>query len=53
MSALVATQHDKNIIARYKMLQEKGKQKKVALVAIMRKMIISLNAMIRDNKAFA
>ena len=49
MSALVASRHDINVKKRYKELQERGKPKKVALVAIMRDMIVTLNAMIRDS----
>jgi transposase len=33
----------------YEALIEKGKEKKVALVAVMRRLIIALNAMLRDN----
>ena len=49
MSALVASRYDINIKKRYKELLERGKPKKVALVAIMRDMIVTFNAMIRDS----
>lgn len=49
MSALVATRHDPKMKRIYQNLLAKGKLKKVALVAIMRKMIITLNAMCKNN----
>lgn len=49
MAALVATQHNPRMKAIYSKLLEKGKRKKVALVAIMRKMIIMLNAMVKHD----
>jgi transposase len=36
--------------ARYQALVARGKPKKLAIVAIMRAMIVTLNAMVRDNK---
>ena len=36
----------------YDALLEKGKEKKVALVAVMRKLIVALNAMLRDNTSW-
>lgn len=36
----------------YQTLLDKGKSKKVALVAVMRKLIVALNAMLRDNLAW-
>ncbi|MDD5701610.1 MAG: IS110 family transposase [Dehalococcoidales bacterium] len=52
MAVLVATRFNPVIKAYYKHLLEKGKEKKVALVACMRKLITILNAMVRDNKAW-
>lgn len=53
MGALVASRRN----ARFKYLYEKlvaaGKPKKVALVAVMRKMVVILNAMIMSKKAFS
>ena len=43
MAALVASKHDRKLSAFYDQLLERGKPKKVALVAIMRKMLITLN----------
>ena len=49
MAALVAVQHNSRMKNIYNKLLEKGKRKKVALVAVMRKMIIMLNAMVKNN----
>lgn len=53
MSALVASRHDIKVRERYKLLQQRGKPKKVALVAIMRNMIVTLNAMLRDACSYS
>lgn len=50
MAALVATRHNPQIKAFYERLCNKGKQKKVALVACMRKLLIMMNAMIKHNQ---
>ena len=52
MAALVATQHNARLKVFYQHLLAKGKAKKVALVAVMRKMIVILNAMVQSNTAF-
>lgn len=49
MAALVASRHNPRMKAIYQRLVAKGKKKKVALVAVMRKMIIMLNAMVKHN----
>lgn len=49
MAALSAIQHNPVIKAFYQKLVAKGKNKKVAVVACMRKMIVLLNAMVRDE----
>ena len=49
MAALVASRHNPLIKKFYNNLLERGKPKKVALVACMRKMLVILNAMVRDN----
>lgn len=49
MAALVASRHNPLIKTFYEKLLERGKPKKVALVACMRKMLVILNAMVRDN----
>lgn len=50
MATLVATRHNRVIRNFYERLLDKGKLKKVALVACMRKLLVILNAMLRDNK---
>jgi len=49
MGALVAIRHNPRMRKFYKKLLEKGKRKKVALVAVMHKMIMVLNAMVKNN----
>jgi transposase len=50
MATLAATKHNPVIRVTYERLVAAGKAKKVALVACMRKLLITLNAMIRDNR---
>lgn len=50
MATLVATRHNPVIRAHYQKLVAAGKLKKVALVACMRKLLVILNAMLRDQK---
>lgn len=49
MATLVATKHNPVIRAFYARLLARGKAKKVALVAAMRKLLTILNAMLRDH----
>lgn len=50
MAALVASKRNPVIRAFYERLLARGKAKKVALVACMHKLLIILNAMVRDNR---
>jgi transposase len=50
MAAMAAARSNVFIRSFYQSLLKRGKQKKVALVACMRKLIVILNAMIRDLK---
>jgi len=50
MSALSAVAYNSTMKRHYEALVARGKAKKVALVACMRKLLIWLNAMIRDRK---
>ena len=50
MSALVAMRYNQDLKVMYERLINKGKKPKVALVALMRKLIIIMNAMVRDNR---
>jgi len=52
MSTLVATRYNPLIKAQYQELQRRGKVKKVALTACMRKFLTILNAMKRDQVPF-
>jgi transposase len=46
MAALVATRYNPTIRATYQRLRQAGKPKKVAIVACMRKLLVTLNAML-------
>jgi len=52
MSTLVATRYNPLIQAQYQQLLKRGKLKKVALTACMRKFLTILNAMLRDRQPF-
>jgi len=52
MSTLVATRYNPLIRAQYQQLLKRGKLKKVALMACMRKFLTILNAMLRDQQPF-
>jgi transposase len=52
MAALSATRHNPVIRALYARLRAAGKPAKVALVACMRKLLVILNAMVRDHTAW-
>lgn len=52
MAALVASRHNKQMKVVYERLVAAGKKKKVALVALMRKIIICLNVMLRDSVVY-
>jgi transposase len=52
MATLVATRYNPVIKAQYENLLRRGKEKKVALTACMRKFLVILNAMMRDQKPF-
>lgn len=53
MAAFVSTQHNPILKAFYARLRAAGKPVKVALVACMRKLLIILNAIIRDGRPWA
>jgi transposase len=52
MSTLVATRYNPLIRSHYQQLLKRGKEKKVALTACMRKFLTILNAMMRDQQPF-
>lgn len=53
MPALVATQHNPDLKTFYTRLVEAGKPKMVAITAVMRKLIVTANALVRDNRKWA
>lgn len=53
MATLVATRHNDKIHAFYQNLLRQGKEKKLALVAAMRKLLTILNEMVRKGEAWA
>ena len=52
MGALSAVRHDETMKEFYNRLLAKGKAKKVALVAVMRKMLVVMNVMVTKNKPY-
>lgn len=52
LSAMVAVRYNADIKAFYERLVANGKHKKVALTACIRKIVITLNAMLRDDLAW-
>lgn len=52
MAALVATRYNPPLAAFYERLRAAGKKPKVAIVAVMRKLVILANALVRDNKLY-
>ncbi len=50
MPALVAMRHNPDLKAKYTTLIAAGKPAKIALVALMRKLIILVNTLIRDDR---
>ena len=53
MATLVATKHNPVIRTMYERLVARGKAKKVALVACMRKLLMTLNAMLKHQTAWS
>jgi len=50
MPALVATRHNPDLKVKYTELTARGKPPKVAITAVMRKLIVLANALIRDDR---
>ena len=50
MAALVCTRYNAPLRAFYQRLLARGKQKKVAIVAVMRKLLVILNTMIKNQE---
>jgi transposase len=53
MAAMSASQHNRALKVFHARLKADGKEPKVAIVAVMRKMITTLNAMVRDDVVWA
>ena len=53
MPALVAVRFNRDMRATYERLVAAGKPKKLALVAVMRKLIVLANALLRDGRKWA
>ncbi len=53
MPALVAIRHNADLKAKYDQLVAAGKEKKVAITAVMRKLLVLANALLRDNRKWA
>ena len=53
MPALVACSFNPDMKAKYQQLKQNGKPPKVAITAIMRKLIILANALVRDNRKWS
>lgn len=52
MAALAATRGKSRFAKTYQTLRLAGKPAKLALIAVARKLLVTLNAMLRDNRAF-
>ena len=52
MGVIAAIRRDNQIAAAYRRLRDNGKPHKVATVAVLRKMIVQLNAIIRDQRPY-
>ena len=53
MPALVAIRFNPDLKAKYDQLVTAGKEKKVAITAVMRKLLILANALLRDHRKWA
>jgi transposase len=52
MACLVAVRHNPPLRSFYRRLRDAGKPARLALVAVMRKLLTTLNAILRDNRAW-
>ena len=50
MPALVAIRYNPDLKAKYEQLLAAGKEKKLAITAVMRKLLILANALLRDGR---
>ncbi|MBV9559474.1 MAG: IS110 family transposase [Bradyrhizobium sp.] len=52
MAALVASRHNPQMKAAYQALRDQGKPAKLALIAIARKLLVTANAMVKNNTPY-
>ena len=52
MAAMAAAQFNPDMKEAYARLRERGKCHKVALVAVMRKLVVTANALLRDRRVW-
>lgn len=50
MAALAAARHNPDLASFYKRLRDKGKKPKLALTAVMRKLVVLANSLIKENR---
>ena len=50
MPAVVATKHNPDLRDKYQQMKEAGKPSKVAIIAIMRKLIILANTLVKEDR---
>ena len=53
MPALVATRFNPDLKAKYEAMVADGKPKKLALTALMRKLLLLANSLVRDNRTWS
>ena len=53
MPALVAIRYNADLKAKYDQLVTAGKEKKVAITAVMRKLLVLANALLRDQRMWS
>ena len=53
MAAMTATQRNPGMKAAYGRLKDRGKPHRVALVAVMRHLIVTANALLRDGRMWS
>ena len=52
MAGLVATRHHPQLKASYKAMREQGKPGKVAIIAVARKLLVTANALVKNNTPY-
>ena len=53
MAALVATRHNPEMKLAYQAMRQQGKPPKVAIIAVARKLLVTANALVRDNVTYS